>query len=91
MNIDRISSMIQSAVTNSKSADNKIINEGFSSVMISEMLKSTDIFKEEGDMSYPSMFRWQMAQHLAKALASILFFSYDYISSYALQKTLRPD
>jgi soluble lytic murein transglycosylase-like protein len=52
-------------------SDDKNAGKAFAQFLISELLKSSDVFGEEESMSYPGIFRWQMATYLSDALKEL--------------------
>jgi len=76
MNISEISSAFQKTqtdkITQSKDAD---FGKNFATVLMNEMLKTTDVMGEKDGMSFPGMFRWQMAQFLADAISDKMDFN----------------
>ena len=79
MSIDKILAQIDIApwaMTNT--AKNTIsIAESFATMMISELLRSSDVFSEDEGLNYAGMFRWQMARFLSQSVAKNLGIDFE--------------
>ncbi|MFP4458129.1 MAG: lytic transglycosylase domain-containing protein [Candidatus Zixiibacteriota bacterium] len=76
MNISEITARMQSPIQNKKAkSEDADIGKNFTTILMNEMLKTTEIMGEKDGISYTGMFRWQMAQFLAQAMDDKLDFS----------------
>ena len=89
MNISEISSALQTSQQSKiKCSDDAEFGKNFAAILMNEMLKTTDIMGEKDGISYPGMFRWQMAQFLAEAISDKMDFNAsegDDLKSIAMQ------
>ncbi len=73
MEIPRISNILAQYGEKPKTTGN--VGKDFATILLNEMLKSANVFEEEGGLNYTGMFRFQMAQKLSEALSKSVDFS----------------